>query len=202
MRLLALPAFASLVLLAGCNTRSVSRPSTVSGTDIAARLTRGDWMRSTGTETWKVLEESSVAGQTALPRHVGYLTARDYRQEHGGPTFRIYEVSSLNRQHVLGRIDELGRVTRYDAQRNGTFVETPLVASTLENNVGAIFGTQNPIQLEKTNARRMAFEALDTNRDGALDAKETAAFGTRLSDADRNKDGKLDFAEFDLIDQL
>jgi hypothetical protein len=202
MRRLALPALAFL-LLAGCSTkRVVPCPSSISGADIAARLDRGDWMRSTGSETWKVFEEQTVAGQTRPPKHIGYLTGRDYRQERGGPTFRVYEVSTLNRQEVLGRIDELGRVTRYDPQRNGTFLETPLTASSLENNVGAIFGSPHAITLEKTNARHLAFEALDTDKSGALEGPEVAAFGTRLIDADLNKDGKLDFAEFDAIDAL
>jgi hypothetical protein len=204
MARLALLALTPLLFAAGCHTGSVaSRPSSSSSmTDVAARLDRGDWMRSTGSETWKVYEERTVDGQSRPPRHIGYLSARDYRQERGGPAFRVYEVSTLNRKEVLGRIDELGRVTRYDAQRNGTFVESPLVSSTLENNVGAIFGTPHMITLEKTDARHMAFEALDTDSNGALDAKETAAFGTRLSAADTNKDGKLDFAEFNAIDSL
>jgi hypothetical protein len=203
MRRLALPALAPLLLTVGCATSPVGPcPTSISGADIAARLDRGDWTRSTGSEVWKVFEERTVEGQTRPPRHVGYLTARDYRQERGGPTFRVYEVSTLNREEVLGRIDELGRVTRYDPQRNGTFLETPLVASTLESNVGAIFGTPHAITLEKTNARRMAFEALDVDKSGLLEGPEVASFGTRLTAADRDRDGRLDFAEFDAIDQL
>lgn len=203
MRHLAFPALALLVLAPACSARRVGTcPSSETTADIAARLDRGAWMRSKGREVWKVLEEQSVNGQSRPPKHVGYLIARAYRQERGGPNFRVFEVTSLNQDEVLGRIDELGRVTRYEAQRNGTFVEAPLAASTRENDVGAILGSKRTITLERTNERRLAFEALDTNRDGVLQPAEVASFGSRLTGADTNHDKVVDFAEFDAIDAL
>lgn len=204
MRHLAIPALALLVLAPACATgRAVGPcPSATTGADIAARLDRGSWMRSQGREVWKVMEEQSVNGQSRPPRHVGYLIARAYKQERGGPTFRVFEVTTLNQDEVRGRIDELGRVTRYEPQRNGTFVEAPLVASTRENDVAAILRTTKTVTLERTNERRLAFEALDSNHDGLLQPKEFEAFGSRLTAADTNHDKVVDFAEFDAIDSL
>jgi hypothetical protein len=204
MRHLAVPVFALLLLAPGCQTTRVVPCASSAPTcaDVAARMDRSDWMRAQGSEVWKVFEDRTVGGQSRPPRHVGYLIGRDYRQERGGPVFRVFEVTSLNQQEVLGRIDQLGRVTRYDAQRNGTFVETPLPASSLENNVGAILGSAKVITLEKTSARRMAFEALDSDHNGLLEGPEIEPFGSRLTQADTNRDKKLDFAEFDAIDVL
>lgn len=206
MRLALAPLLAAtLVLLLaapGCARRARSSGPSMSGADLARRLDKGDWMVRQGGEVWKVYEAQSVGGETRPARHIGYLMARDYRQERGGPAFRIHEVSTLNRKEVLGRIDELGRVTRYDPVRNGTFEERTLASSSLENNVAAIFGLTSVVSLTKTSERHLAFEALDANHNGTLEAAETESFGTRLSGADRNGDKLLDFAEFDAIDQL
>lgn len=201
-----LPALACLVLaaaapLVGCARRAAGGPP-MSGAELARRLDKGDWMVRQGSEVWKVYEAQSVGGQSRPARHIGYLMARDYRQQRGGPAFRIHEVSSLNRKEILGRIDELGRVTRYDPVRNGTFEERTITSSSLEHNVASIFGTTATITLTKTSERHLAFEALDTNHDGLLDAAETEAFGTRLRAADTNGDQKIDFEEFDRVDQL
>jgi hypothetical protein len=202
MRHLAVPAFALLLLGTGCQSARVVPCPTSCGESLASRLDRGEWLRAEGREVWKVFEDRTVSGQTRPPQHVGYLIGRAYRQERGGPVFRVYEVTRLNQSEVLGRIDQLGRVTRYDAQRNGTFVETPLESSTRENNVGAILGTSHVISLERVTERRLAFEALDSDRNGLLEGAEIEPFGSRLALADTNRDKKIDFAEFDAIDVL
>jgi hypothetical protein len=204
MRHFAAPAFALLLLAPGCQTARVV-PCTRQPTcaDLVARIDRSDWVRAQGREVWKVFEDRTVNGETRPPRHLGYLIGRAYRQERGGPVFRVYEVTTLNQDEVRGRIDQLGRVTRYDAQRNGTFVETPLTASaTREDDIGAILGTRRAITLEKTSERRLAFEALDSDKNGLLEGPELEPFGSRLALGDTNRDQKLDFAEFDAIDVL
>ena len=204
MRHLAVPALALLLLAPACQTaRVVPCTKPPSCADLAARIDRSDWVRAQGREVWKVFEDRTVNGETRPPRHVGFLIGRAYRQERGGPVFRVYEVTRLNQGEVLGRIDQLGRVTRYDAQRNGTFVETPLPASaSREGDVAAILGSTKVISLQPTSERRLAFEALDTDRNGVLEGPELEPFGTRLALGDTNRDKKLDFEEFDAIDVL
>jgi hypothetical protein len=169
-------------------------------TDAAAplRLDRGDWLVSEAAEVWKVFEEPL----DARGRHIGYLEARDYRQMRGGPSHRMYSVTTVNRRDKVGRIDTLGHAFRFAPRRDAGFEEVDEGVNTLENSVGAIFQTPRPIRLEKTTERRLAFESLDRNRDGRLDAEETAGLGDRLRRADVNRDGFLDFDEFDAMDVL
>lgn len=202
MRHLVLPTLALLLLAPACARSRPVGGSTVSGADLARRLDKGDWMVRQKSEVWKVYEAQQVAGETRPPRHVGYLVRRAYRQERGGPAFHVYEVTTLNRKEVRGRIDELGRVTRYEPLRNGTFEERPVAASGLENNVASILGTDAVITLEKSSERRLAFEALDTNKSGLLEAAEIEPMGGSVAHADRNGDKQIDFDEFDAIDSL
>jgi hypothetical protein len=201
--LVALPL--ALLAMPGCATGPDTRPSRTSAwtTDIGSRIDRSDWMVRQGSEIWKVFEAQTVAGETRPAQHVGYLIGRDYRQGKGGPALRLYEVTGLNRKDVRGHIDSLGRVTRYEPVRNGTFTEVSLTASaTREDDIGAILESPHVITLERTNERRIAFEALDTDRNGTLSEAELAGLGSRIADADTNRDKLVDFQEFDAIDAL
>ena len=202
MRLLLGSLCALSILLPACASRVGPRRPASAGRALESdtRLDRGDWMVAKGTEIAKVMEAQDEHGTSRPPRHIGYLIGRDYRQQHGGPTFRIYEVTTLNRSDVIGRIDQLGRVTRMEPRRNRTFEEVTVPHSGMENDVGAIFGTLNAISIEKTDARHVAFEALDTNHDGLLQPAETASFGSRIANADMNHDGAVDFQEFDAVE--
>lgn len=179
------------------------RPPAPSGADIARRIDRSDLMVRQGSDIWRVLEARTVNGETRPPKHIGYVHAKDYRQGRGGPVLRLHEVTSLNRSEVLGRIDSIGRVTRYEPVRNGTFNEVALTpAGGLEDNVGAIFGSSSTITLEATTERRIAFDVLDTDDNGLLSSVELGGLGTRIAAADANGDQQVDFAEFDSIDAL
>lgn len=205
MRHLALPLMLALLLAPGCATKPGTRPSRTAAwaTDLGSRIDRSDWMVRQGSEIWKIHEAQTVNGETRPAKHVGYLIGRDYRQGKGGPALRLYEVTGLNRKDVRGRIDSLGRVTRYEPVRNGTFDEVALTASsTRENDIGAILESVHDISLEATSERRIAFETLDTDRDGTLNASELAGLGSRIAGADRNGDKVVDFQEFDGIDAL
>jgi hypothetical protein len=185
---------------ARCTPVSDDRVLSVGCQDTSAplRLDRGDWMVSQGTEVWKVVE-GPLEGPWFLK---GYLVARDYRQMRGGPTYRIYTVTTMNRREEIGRIDQLGRAYRYVPQPNAGFIEVDEGVNTLENSVGAIFQTPRPVRLEKTSERRLAFELLDKDRDGLLQPEETLPHGDRLRQADVNRDGHVDFEEFDALDIL
>jgi hypothetical protein len=168
------------------------------------RLAHGDWMVSKGTHVWKVLEDQP----DGPPKHVGYLVGRDYRQMRGGPTMRMYTVTSLNRRERLGSIDEMGHAHRYEPVRNGGFQPVDVGTGTLEESVAAIFQTIHPITLEQTSERRIAFDMLDKNHDGVLGPDpltgkdERAGMGDRLMRADKNGDGVTDFEEFNALDVL
>jgi hypothetical protein len=191
------------VLLTGCWSSprtNDARPLSVGCDDsgLPLRLDRGDWLVSEGSEIWKVYE-----GQPgALPRQIGYLVGRDYRQMRGGRSHRMYTVTTMNRREDVGRIDHLGRAYRFEPSRNAGFDEVDAGMNSLENNVGAIFQTPRPIHLERTTERRLAFEALDRDGDGLLQPEEISVHGDRLRDADRNADGVVDFGEFDALDVL
>lgn len=162
------------------------------------RLDRGDWMVSQRTAVWKVLE--SQAGTT--PRHIGYLTQRNFRQMRGGPTYAMYVVTTLNRREEIGRIDQMGRAYRYDPRRNAGFDEVDIGVTTREVGVATIFKTDRQVSFEETTERRIAFELLDEDGSGYLESTEMVPYGDRLRSGDRDRDGRVDYAEFDLIDVL
>ncbi len=193
------------LVVTGCSrNRSMSRSDELAvnigsrSTSLPVRLDRGDWMTDKRTAVWNVVEEQ---GESA-GRRIGYLVRTQYRQLRGGPSFEIYEVTTLNRREKIGHIDQVGRAFRYEPRRNQGFQEVDEGVGTLEESAGAIFQTPNRITLTKTSERMLAFEAIDTNGDGVLDADETRAMGDRIPSADRNGDGKVDFQEFDTLDQL
>lgn len=164
---------------------------------IAARLDRGDWMVNQQTRLWKVRVDQSL--QNMPPRHVGYLVSKRFRQMRGGPEFEMYTVTSLNRGEQLGHIDPVGRAVRYEPRRNRGFVETSVGTGTLEESVGAIFGTMERVTLEGTSPRRLAFESLDLNGDGLLQPDESSRYGDRITGADSNGDKLIDYEEFETI---
>ncbi len=174
------------------------RPPQEDPDNVASRLGRGDWMVSQATRVSKVLEPRP----NLPPRHVGFLIASDYRQVRGGPVFTMYKVTTLNRDEQIGHIDQLGRGTRYEPRRNGTFESVDVGIGTLTQQVAAIFGLPRGVQLEPTSERRLAFEALDRNGDSLLSPEETAEYGDRIRSADANRDGRVDFEEFEAIDVL
>ncbi len=165
------------------------------------KLDRGSWHVSQGSRLWKVMAASPTSA-TRPPRHIGYLEERRYREMRGGPEFRIYSVTTLNRKEQIGHIDQLGRAVRYEPRRDGRFQEVSAGTNTREMNIAAIFETNDRITVTPTNQRRLAFEALDANGDGLLQKNETESFGARITGADRNRDGVVDFEEFDAIDVL
>lgn len=165
---------------------------------LASRIDRGGWMISDQARIWKVMES-----QSGLPeRHVGYVVGANYRQVRGGPAFKMYKVSTLDREDQIGHVDPLGRAVRYVPQRDGTFRPESLGTNELDESVSAIFGTARRVRLAETSERRLAFEALDLDGNGLLVPSETASFGDHMQQADTNKDGGVDFEEFALIDRL
>ena len=114
----------------------------------------------------------------------------------------MYSVTSLNRKEQLGHIDNLGRAVRYEPKRNGTFDQVSAGTGTLEQSVGAILRTPERISLEETSVQRIAFDTLDANGNGVLDAAEYADLGARIPSADANADGVVDFQEFMRLDSL
>lgn len=168
--------------------------------DLASRLDRGDWMVNQRTQIWKVKVDQSLANMP--PKHVGYVVGKRYRQMRGGPEFQMYTVTSLNRNEQLGHIDSVGRAVRYEPRRNRGFNEVPVGTGTLENSVAAIFDTLERVTLERTTQKRLAFEALDVNGDGLLQPEEMQRYGDRITSADANRDGLVDFEEFETIEIL
>jgi hypothetical protein len=191
----------SALVLAGCYA-SVGEPKRRvpdSPEALAMRMDRGDWMVNQGSAVYKVMAASAP---NRPPRHIGYVEERLYRQMRGGPEFTIWVVTTLDRDEQIGKIDQLGRAVRYEPQRNGTFRQVALGSSSREMNIAAIFDTNDRVTLSSVSERRLAFEALDANGDGLLQANETRSFGDRISAADANQDGVVDFEEFDTIDIL
>lgn len=183
---------------AGCSSGSAATRPQEDPDNLASRLNRGDWMVSQATRLSKV-SESRV---NLPPRHVGYLVTTDYRQMRGGPVFTMHKVTTLDRNEQIGHIDQLGRGTRYEPRRNGTFEEVDIGVGALPQQVASIFGFPRAVQLEPTSERRLAFEAIDRNRDGLLSAQESAEYGDRVQGADTNRDGLVDFEEFAAIEVL
>jgi len=210
-------AFCALVALSGilltttaCRSNAGARrgppkgglPSVLPSADcdnIALRLDRSDWMVNQGTRSWRVVSHSAP---NRPPEHIGYLVERRYRQMRGGPQFKMYSVTTLNRAEQIGHIDQIGRAVRYEPRRNGGFASVPAGSNTRELNVASIFETTDRITLEATSERREAFDALDENGDGLLQRGETISFGDRITGADQNGDGVVDFEEFDVVDTL
>ena len=196
------PLTVAAFFLSACQSRSsvkdarvVMRPED----NIAERIDRGDWMVSTGSKVYKVVEQ---AQPNRPPRHVGYLEERRYRQRRGGPEFTIYSVTTRDREEQVGHIDQMGRAYRYEPQRNGSFQKVELPSNALEYNVQAILQAPYVVSFQQTTERRLAFERLDADGDGLLQKTETVSFGDRITGADRNGDGVVDFEEFDAIDVL
>lgn len=196
------PLTVAAFFLSACQSRSsvedarvIMRPED----NIAERIDRGDWMVSTGSKVYKVVEQ---AQPNRPPRHAGYLEERRYRQRRGGPEFTIYSVTTLDRKEQVGHIGPMGRAYRYEPTRNGSFQKIELPSNTLERNVQAILQVGQAVRLENTTERRLAFERLDADGDGVLQAAETRSFGASVAGADRNGDGVVDFEEFDAVDVL
>lgn len=165
---------------------------------LPVRLDRGDWLVNRRNTIWKVM----IQEPNAPSRHIGYLVRTQYRQARGGPDYDVYNVTTLNRREKIGRIDQLGRAYRYEPRRNAGFEEIDEGVGSLQDSVGAIFQTQFGIDLIETSERGIAFELLDKNGNGYLEKEEVAAMGDRIPAADTNGDGRIDFSEFDAIDQL
>jgi hypothetical protein len=163
------------------------------------KLDRGDWMVNQGSRVWKVMVSRAA---NRPPEHIGYVVERQYRQMRGGPEFQIYNVTTLDRNEQIGHLDQLGRGIRYEPSRNGRFTEKSVGINTREKTVAAIFETNDTVTLQPTSERRLAFEALDVNGDGVLQANESGSFGDRVAGADTNRDGVVDFQEFNAVDVL
>jgi hypothetical protein len=189
-------------LTSGCASRSTERSASrfiASEDNIAQRIDRGDWMVTQGASVFKVMAQAQA---NRPPQHVGFLEKREYRQRRGGPEFTLYSVTTRDREEQVGHIDQLGRAYRYEPRRNGSFNKVLLPANTLEFNVQAILGSGQRVTFDQTNERRLAFEALDADGDGLLQPAETSSFGARIAGADSNRDGVVDFAEFNAVDVL
>ncbi len=189
-------------LTSACASRSSEREASrfiASEDNIAQRIDRGDWMVTQGSTVFKVMAQAQA---NRPPQHIGFLEKREYRQRRGGPEFTMYSVTTRNRDEQVGHIDQLGRAYRYEPRRNGSFDKVLVPSNTLEFNVQAILGSTKRVTFSQTNERRLAFEALDADGDGLLQPAETSSFGARITEADTNRDGVVDFAEFNALDVL
>lgn len=161
-------------------------------------LDRGDWAVSRLGGVWKALESQP----DRPPRHVGFVTRRRFKQMRGGPSYDMYEVTTLNRAEHIGHIDQMGRAWRYEPQRNTGFEKVDLGISNMENGVAAIFDTSREMFLERTTERRIAFDLLDRDGSGYLEEAELAKHGDRIRAGDKDRDGRVDFEEFDAVPVL
>jgi hypothetical protein len=127
---------------------------------------------------------------------------RRYREVRGGPHFTMYEVTTLDRDEVVGLVDSLGRARRLTPRRGGGIDSTDLGSNRLEESVGAILGSVRPVTLERTSERRIAFEMLDADADGYVTPQEWPRSQGAATDADLNRDGRIDWQEFDRLDRL
>ena len=114
----------------------------------------------------------------------------------------MYEVSTLDREEIIGTVDSLGNAIRFRPRRGGGIDTEKVGNNTLPLSVQAIFDTVRPVTLVATTERALAFEALDLNKDGMLDEKEFPRVKERIGSPDRNKDGKVDPQEFEAADDL
>lgn len=201
----ALVALLALTLAApGCASRRGPRSAPAGGTDAAPvgefSLDRGAWLVGTAQGVWT----ASVPGDTpsSPPRRVGYVVARSHREVRGGPAFTVYEVYGLDRKEQVGFVDSLGNAKRFEVRRGGHVEVVDAGNATLPLSVQAIFDTMKPVTLEATTERRLAFEALDANRDGFLDKNEVQGIGAAYGNPDTNRDGKVDWSEYDAAERL
>jgi len=189
-----------LVALPACTQHAGRTAAELRGDpSVAVQLDRGDWMVNKSTKLYKVMARGAP---NRPPLLIGYVEEKEYRQARGGPEFRMYSVTTKNRAEQIGHIDQMGRAYRYEPRRNGTFDKVDLGSNTIEENVQAIFDTNDKVVLRETSARRLAFESLDANGDGVLQKAEAESFGDRVAGADTNHDGVVDFEEFDAVDVL
>ena len=192
----------SILALPACTSspaRGPGLPTMKAEDNIAQRIDRGDWMVNRATKVMKVM----VVGQANRPpQHIGFVEERTYRQRRGGPEFTMHLVTTRDRKDQIGHIDQLGRAFRYEPQRNGSFDKVSVGTNSMERNIQAIFDVPERVTLAATSERRLAFEALDVNGDGLLQPAEARSFGARITEADTNRDGVVDFQEFDQIDVL
>jgi|GEM_PF-3430393 len=197
----ALAAVAALGL-AGCRSRAGTEytvPTTLAPIG-ATSLDRGAWLIGNATGLWTV----TVPGDTpsSKPVRIGYVTARAHRQVRGGPAFTIHEVSGLDRDTPVGIVDSLGNAKRFKPLRNGHQEVEDAGNGTLSFAVQAIFETTKPVTLTATSERQLAFELLDADGNGTLDEKEFPAIKATRGSPDTNRDGKIDWNEFDADDDL
>lgn len=201
-------ALAALVVLAlvvpGCASRGGSRAPSPGSTDAAPvgelSLDRGAWLVGTSQGIWTVQVPGDAP--SSPPRRLGYVVARAHREVRGGPSFTVYEVYGLDRSEQVGFVDSLGNAKRFEPRRNGHIEVVDAGNSTLELSVQAIFQTMKPVTLDATTERRLAFEALDVNHDGMLDRTEMQGIGSAYGNPDTNRDGKVDWSEFDAAERL
>jgi hypothetical protein len=198
----ALAAVAALGL-AGCRARPAGTEYTVPTMAApvgAMSLDRGAWLVGTTKGLWDV----TVPGDTpsSKPVRIGYVTAREHREVRGGPAFTIYEVTGLDRTSPVGIVDSLGNAKRFKPRVNGHQEIEDAGNSTLNFSVQAIFETTKPVTLTATTERKLAFELLDADGNGTLDATEFPAIAARRGSPDTNRDGKVDWNEFDADDDL
>jgi hypothetical protein len=178
----------------------------MSGSSGSFAVNRGDWLVGKQTGVWKVLAEQ----HSGAPKRIGYVTSRNHREVRGGPAFEMYEVTSLDRNTVVGSVDSLGNAVRFAPTRN-TVEAIPVGNNRLEISVQAIFDLITPVTLEKTTERDLAvevvFNSYDHNGNGIIERDEkdadTNEYPTvpeelkRFIKADANKDGRLDKTEFE-----
>lgn len=198
----ALAAVAALGL-AGCRARPAGTEYSVPSLSApvgAMTLDRGAWLVGTTKGLWEV----TVPGDTpsSKPVRIGFVTAREHREVRGGPAFTVYEVSGLDRSSPVGIVDSLGNAKRFRHIGNGHQEVEDAGNSTLNFSVQAIFQTLKPVTLTPTSERKLAFEALDADGNGTLDATEFPAIAARRGSPDTNRDGKVDWNEFDADDDL
>jgi hypothetical protein len=156
-------------------------------------INRGDWLVGEKVGLWTV----NAHPRTGAPVRVGYVTERHYREVRGGPVFQLFEVTNLDRSRAVGTVDALGNAKRFRPRQGGGFDTEAAGNSTLALGVQAILESSDPVTLDPTSERALAFEMLDANRDGVLEPKEFPRLSSKLANADRNGDGKVDFQEFE-----
>ncbi len=188
----------AVIPLNGCRSRGAPAESGVAAaTSPRLTLDRGDWLVGRRERIYRALEESGIGG-AAKP--LGFVTERSYREVRGGPAFSHWEVTTLDRNDVIGTVDALGNATRIEPGVAGQLNFVPAGNNTLILGVQAIFRAVNPIRLVETSERAIAFDALDANHDGMLDASEFPRLHDRVGNPDKNGDGKVDRNEFEDAD--